>query len=638
MNVKGNSVLHNRFDIVVSNVETGEVIQKAQAENIILDRMYTRLCNFNTYFVNIIFGTGTGTPTASRTTLFSRLGYKAAEDVEIVRSYPNSKWVRKIRLESSEYNGSTITEVGISEHTTNINTHAMITDAEGNPLSITKNSLMVVDIYATVFIEIPNVDSGLFYISNGWRDYLTGGSAPSNVIKVATTKYDENPSESLYGYSQTATRTVDITNKRVTVSTRLEAGTFNKDIGIVMWLGTGLAIKLPRVGIFEGKQRNNVQIGVGDGTTTKFPLPNLICENVAVTVDDVTNTDWTLNDDNEVEFDTAVTTDLIVKASYKSLLIPKNSDNVFDISFTLQYDNLGSLPTPIVSVPDFSTVHGSKTVIAGTSDYGFYGEVSSEDFISGDDLANVIGLTAGTSQNSDAGWLKVVDGNKMLLIAKKTFRHTISWNNINAVDAVFGKIVTIDGVKYVLRLLSTAEWDRFMYPLHTDHPDSAPNWANYSDSDLLVSSSYGNGSYSWTSTPQSSSRVARGLSGVTFSGDATPSSATSNFGWRPVLEFFQKPAAVTFTAEQTGGETGVADSTAIAFVFDVDVVGLQASHITITPDTGAATKGSLTGSGKNWSLAITDPEEGNVKVKISGLAGYSFPSTDATVAVYAAAE
>lgn len=96
------------------------------------------------------------------------------------------------------------------------------------------------------------------------------------------------------------------------------------------------------------------------------------------------------------------------------------------------------------------------------------------------------------------------------------------------------------------------------------------------------------------------------------------------------------PTAVTFTAEQTGGTAGDADSTAIAFVFDVEVEGLQASHITITPGTGAATKGTLTGTGKNWSLEITDPEEGNVKVKISGLAGYSFPSTDATVAVYAA--
>lgn len=537
MNIKSNAVLHNRFDIVCRNAKTGEVIQKAQAENIVLDRMYTRLCNFSTYFVYILFGTGTGTPSASDTALFNKLGHKTAIDEEIVRSYPTSKWVRKIRLESTEYNGSTITEVGISEHTTNINTHAMITDAEGNSLSITKNSLMVVDIYATVFIEIPNVDSGLFYINNGWRDYLTGGSAPNNVIKVATTQNIDEASDTLYGYSQTATRTVDVANKRVTISTRLEAGTFNKDIGIVMWLGTGLAVKVPRVGIFEGKQRNNVQIGVGDGTTTKFPLPNLICENVAVTVDDVVNTNWELNDDNEVEFDTAVTTDSIVKASYLSKLVPKTSTTVFDISFTLQYDNQGSLPTPIVSVPDFSTVHGSKTVIAGTSDYGFYGEVASEDFISGNDLASLIGLTAGTAQNSDAGWLKVVDGNKMLLIAKKTFRRSISWDDINAVDAVFGKIVTIDGVKYVLRLLSTAEWDRFMYPLHVDHPNESPAWAEYTNADLNVAT--GDGRYAWTSTLSSSyHRVYRGYSGVSSSYDNNPTYANSNYGWRPVLEFF----------------------------------------------------------------------------------------------------
>ena len=536
MNIKGNSVLHNRFDIVCRNAKTGEVVQRGQAENIILDRMYDRLCNFNTYFVYILFGTGTGTPSASGTTLFSRLGYKAATDEEIVRSYPNSKWVRKIRLESSEYNGSTITEVGISEHTTNVNTHAMITDSEGNSLSIIKNSLMVVDIYATVFIKIPNVDSGLFYISNGWRDYLAGGgSAPSNVIRVATTQSDET--DVLAGYTQTATKTVDVANKRVTVATRLEAGTFNKDIQCVDWVGTGLRIKLPRTGIFEGKQRNDVQIGVGDGELTKFPLPNLLFENLVVTVDDVTNTNWELNDDNEVEFDTAVTTDSIVKASYLSKLVPKNSTNVFDISFTLQYDNAGSLPTPSYTA-DFSSVHGSNKIVAGDSSYGFYGVVSATDFISGDNLASLIGLTAGTSQNSDAGWLKVVEGSKMLLIAKKTFRYSISWDNINSVDAVFGKIITIGGVKYIVRLLSTTEWDKFMYPLHTNHPNNAPAWATYTDADLLVHSSYGDGSYSWTSTPSSSKRVTRGSSGVSYSLDSSPTGSGSGYGWRPVLEFF----------------------------------------------------------------------------------------------------
>ena len=539
MNIKGNSVLHNRFDIVISNVETGEVIQKAQAENIVLDRMYTQLCNFSTYFVNIVFGTGTGTPTASRTTLFSRLGYKSAVDEEIVRSYPTSKWVKKIRLESSEYNGNTITEVGISNETTNVNTHAMITDAEGNPLSITKNSLMVVDIYATVFVEIPIVDSGLFYGSNGWRDYLTGGSAPNNTIKVATIKYDGDFTDSSYGYSQTATRTVDVANKRVTVSTRLEAGTFNKEIQVVGWVGTGLIVKLPRTGIYEGTQRNNIQIGVGDGVKTSFLIPNSVYENLVVTVDDVITNNWVIDKFGSIEFDTVIANGSVVKVSYLSKLVPKTSTTVFDISFTLQYDNLGSLPTPVEPItpptPDFSIVHGSNTIVAGDSSYGFYGEVSGEDLISGDDLASSIGLTTGVSQNSDAGWLKVIDGNKMLLIAKKTFRHSISWNNINAVNAVFGKIIIIDGVKYILRLLSTAEWDRFMYPLHVEHPNNAPAWAEYTNADIWVGGSY-NGRATWISTQNGSSRVSRGYDSVSGSLNDTSSTASATRGFRPVLE------------------------------------------------------------------------------------------------------
>lgn len=535
MNVKGNAILHNRFDIVAYDAVTGEVVQRGQAENIVLDRMYERLCNFNNYFVNIVFGTGTGTPTVSRTTLFNRLNYKAAEEVEKIASYPNSKWVKKIRLESSEYNGNTITEVGISETTTNINTHAMITDAEGNPLSIPKTDLIIVDIYATVFIEIPNVDSGLYYINNGWRDYLLGGSAPSNVIAVSTTQSDETDTQSKY--TQTATRTVDVANKRVTVATRLEAATYNKDIRFVDWVGVGLRIKLPRAGIFAGKQRDNIQIGVGDGIKTKFSIPNLIFENLVVTVDDVIVSNWEVDSLNNVEFDSPVALGLIVKASYKSLLVPKDSDHIFNISFTLQYDNLGTLPTPIEPTPDYSDVPGNKVVIAGTPEYGFFGEVTAAELISGDDLATLLGLAAGTSQNSDAGWLKVIDGSKMLLIAKKTFRHTISWDNINAISAVFGKFVIIDGVKYMVRLLSTTEWNRFMYPLHVDHPNSAPNWANYSNCDLLVHNSCGNGSYTWTSTPQSSARVLRGGGGVSYSGVDSPSRAGGGGGWRPVLEF-----------------------------------------------------------------------------------------------------
>ena len=50
LNANINLSIHNRFDIVSRDIRTGE-IQKAQAENIVLDRIYSRLCNFQSHFI-----------------------------------------------------------------------------------------------------------------------------------------------------------------------------------------------------------------------------------------------------------------------------------------------------------------------------------------------------------------------------------------------------------------------------------------------------------------------------------------------------------------------------------------------------------------------------------------------------------
>lgn len=88
--------------------------------------------------------------------------------------------------------------------------------------------------------------------------------------------------------------------------------------------------------------------------------------------------------------------------------------------------------------------------------------------------------------------------------------------------------------------------------------------------------------------------------------------------------------------EQVGGAAGTTDSTGIKITFDVPVAGLTADKITLGAGTGSATKGTLTGSGKNWTLAISDPTQGTVNLTISGLAGYKFPSTATSVEIYAA--
>ncbi len=90
------------------------------------------------------------------------------------------------------------------------------------------------------------------------------------------------------------------------------------------------------------------------------------------------------------------------------------------------------------------------------------------------------------------------------------------------------------------------------------------------------------------------------------------------------------PAGVVFSAQQIGGVSGTADTKYIQLTFSKDITGLQASHITLT----GATKGALTGAGKNWSLAITSPTEGNASVTIADFGEYDFPATPVTVAIY----
>jgi uncharacterized repeat protein (TIGR02543 family) len=116
-----------------------------------------------------------------------------------------------------------------------------------------------------------------------------------------------------------------------------------------------------------------------------------------------------------------------------------------------------------------------------------------------------------------------------------------------------------------------------------------------------------------------------------------PTKANSTFGgWYSDLGLTQKhffassvtknltlyakwEAAITYTATQTGGTDGIADSTGIVFAFSasVDSLNLTAADITVG---GAASKGSatLTGSGTSWTLeTITVNNTGWATVSIN---------------------
>lgn len=216
-----------------------------------------------------------------------------------------------------------------------------------------------------------------------------------------------------------------------------------------------------------------------------------------------------------------------------------------------------------------STIPGPSKLIGGNLQAGFYGEVPTSEFITGDELARMIGLTAGTSQFSNEPWLKFSYMGKVEFVAKKPFRHSISWNSINAVGAVFGnKTIKIGDHTYKIRLTKgktegkqndsryyngdinhNSEWNKLMLPIHKNAPS---NWkyprnvnspiekwgAGYTDNDLITMRSVGNGSYSWCQEygEDTDTRLRRGYNGVSNSNSYDPSIDFSYCGWRPVLE------------------------------------------------------------------------------------------------------
>ena len=210
---------------------------------------------------------------------------------------------------------------------------------------------------------------------------------------------------------------------------------------------------------------------------------------------------------------------------------------------------------------------GNPVLIAGDMNAGYFGIVPASELITGDALASMVGISAGTSQFSNEGWLKFAYQGKIQFVAKKPIRHSISWTNINSANCVYGdKTIDIGGLTYKVRLMRGAnedptgdwrgsinhnsEWNKLMLPIHIEaknknwaYPDNVeanvPYWGiDFTDADLHTHETYPDGERSWCQEVRESnnSRIYRGRFGVSYSNSDSPSNSYRNYGFRPVLE------------------------------------------------------------------------------------------------------
>lgn len=306
LNVKDLSAkVHNRYDLQLVDAQ-GNIKQEAYAENIVVDLFFKQKYYTNSSWMwsstspkYIHLGSGTTEPTSSDTELTQYLF-----EIEIessTRTILNKEGdvrmisTAKVPAEAS-YTGD-IAEIGLVGGG-GLMSHALLKDAEGNPISIKKEDTDSLVITVTSFYAMRSSDSK-FILFNGtsgiaWRSMSrenTWGRVDflrlANICKIHDT--DDN---TISTYVPLATSTfASATYSGLTVTfakTRIGAESAND---IKFWNALcidGLGFMyLPNPELFPEYELTEKTIGVGDGETTEFshPIEMFIKDSEVITVD-----------------------------------------------------------------------------------------------------------------------------------------------------------------------------------------------------------------------------------------------------------------------------------------------------------------------------------------------------------------
>lgn len=315
-NVTANAAIHNRFDIEVIDITTGKVKQKAQAFNVICNKLWA---NMGSYFKYIQYGDGTGTPSSGDTSLFGYLGGLSASDATAIKTCDVSKrlegiysYTVKVSLLPNTAVGKTITEVGISvskSNNGNLCTHAMLQDMNGNPVSIQKTDKDLINIYATVFLHFNGdgyYDGHVRLLEQYFASepassfsfiyYVFGACSHSSTpIRACCVPGSWDLTRNTNSDARVANvSTYDSASKKLTITCNtLQAGITNVKGGIKLILlctdsGAGceyIFTLTPGGSWFPYSTITNEAVGAGDGVTKDFELKFDLARNAVIKVD-----------------------------------------------------------------------------------------------------------------------------------------------------------------------------------------------------------------------------------------------------------------------------------------------------------------------------------------------------------------
>ena len=209
---------------------------------------------------------------------------------------------------------------------------------------------------------------------------------------------------------------------------------------------------------------------------------------------------------------------------------------------------------------------GPQNLAAGNSTIGYYGPVTSANFFTSANLVSQVGLTASNTLNATPDWFKFSWQGKIQYIPKLPIQQNVTWSQLNTLGIVYAaqnKLVTLNGQKFRVRLISSSSSDPYTGAANTTDPAACAgsefnsliyrvcatnpgtqvgaNFENFSQADLGFTSAAGSEcicieAVSYDATARS---IGRGGNGD-FSALYMPEKVNGNgnlIGWRPVLEY-----------------------------------------------------------------------------------------------------
>ena len=160
------------------------------------------------------------------------------------------------------------------------------------------------------------------------------------------------------------------------------------------------------------------------------------------------------------------------------------------------------------------------------------------------------------SDENKLSWVEINDNNKKLLICDRNILKGMSWDELNNQNLVFGKVVIIDGQKYILRLLKGGdkkkddvdnEWNRYI--VNEDKLSGLPISTEFDTSEKINNSNLdkingeNNSLWHWIdmcsltqNIKREKSCIIRGFYSNAYLNDVKKEVSYKTVGYRPVLE------------------------------------------------------------------------------------------------------